>query len=64
MAKRRTANKWTDIIESWKESGDSQASFCRRNNIPLSTFGYHLKREKNKAKDSGFTRVPVRNMSR
>jgi hypothetical protein len=57
MSKRRTVNKWTEIIESWKESGESQASFCRRNNIALSTFGYHLKR--GKKKDSGFTRVSV-----
>ncbi len=45
MAKRRIANKWKEILKSWEESGESQASFCRRNNIPLSTFGYHLKKK-------------------
>ena len=59
MSKRITANRWEKILQDWKESGESKASFCRRNNISLSTLSYHVKREKNKESVSGFTRIPV-----
>ncbi len=60
MSKKRTGDKWNEILKEWKESGESQISFCIRNNIPLSTFGYHLKKEKGKIKDSGFVKVPIK----
>jgi hypothetical protein len=60
MSKKRTGDKWDETLKEWKESGESQGVFCRRNNIPLSTFGYHLKKEKNKVKDSGFVKVPIK----
>ena len=59
MSKRITANRWEKILQDWKESGESKASFCRRNNISLSTFSYHVKSGKNKKSVSGFTRLPV-----
>ncbi len=59
MSKRITANRWEKILQEWKESGEPKASFCRRNNISLSTFSYHIKRENNKESVSGFTRLPV-----
>lgn len=59
MSKRITADRWEKILQEWEESGESKASFCRRNKISLSTFSYHVKREKNKESISGFTRIPV-----
>jgi len=60
MAKRQTSEKWEEILKEWEAGGDSQISFCRRNNISVSTFAYHLKKAKEKMKDSGFVKVPVR----
>ena len=41
-----TASKrahWEPIIESWKQSGKSQVSFCKENEINHCTFGYWKK---------------------
>jgi hypothetical protein len=35
---------WAPIIESWKQSGKSQVSYCKENNISHSTFEYWKKR--------------------
>ncbi len=59
MSKRITADRWEEILQEWKESGESKISFCRKNKISLSTFSYHVKRKKNKESVSGFTRLPV-----
>ena len=59
MSKRFTAEGWEKILQAWKESGETKASFCRRNNISLSTFSYQVKRRNNKESVSGFTRLPV-----
>jgi hypothetical protein len=34
---------WEPIIESWKQSGKSQVSFCKENEISHFTFGYWKK---------------------
>lgn len=47
-----------DIIRV-EGSGESKASFRRRNKISLSTFSYQVKRKKNKESFSEFTRIPV-----
>ena len=59
MSKRITADRWEEILQEWKESGESKTYFCRKNNISLSTFSYHVKRKKYKESVSGFTRIPV-----
>ncbi len=60
MSKRIKADRWEKILQEWKESGESKASFCRRNNISLSTFSYHVNREKNKESASGAYTGPKR----
>lgn len=37
---------WRETIRCWKESGKSQAAFCRERAIALSTFGYWRRRLK------------------
>ena len=59
MSKRITADRWEKILQEWEESGESKASFCRRNKISLSTFSYHVNKRKNKKRGLGFTRLPV-----
>ena len=33
-------SKWERIVKRWRESGLSQAAFCRQESIALSTFQY------------------------
>lgn len=59
MSKSRTANEWEETLKLWGTSEDSKASFCRKNNIPLSTFQYHLQKGKKNVDDTGFVKVPI-----
>ena len=41
---------WQGHIESWRQSDLSQAEYCRRNFLPIKSFGYWKKRD---SKSSG-----------
>ena len=41
---KRSASEWSNLIERQAESGLSQATFCRSEEIPLSTFQYWKRR--------------------
>jgi len=43
---RFSKDKWPDIIRQCKASGLSDWEWCRRNNIPDSTFYYQLKKHR------------------
>jgi len=36
---RRDREYWRSHVSNWEESGLSQTEYCRRNNIPFSSFG-------------------------
>jgi hypothetical protein len=36
---------WQGHIESWRQSGLSQAEYCRRNSLPVKSFGYRKRRD-------------------
>lgn len=38
---------WQSKVEDYKQSGKSIAHWCREQNIPPSSFSYHLKRSEN-----------------
>ena len=40
----KTQDEWETIVSEWKNSGISQAKFCKNNNIPHSTFSFWKKR--------------------
>ena len=35
---------WIKVVEGWQKSGLSQAEFCRREKVALSSFQYHKRR--------------------
>lgn len=35
---------WQTHIEAWQQSSLSQAEYCRRNNLPIKSFGYRKRR--------------------
>jgi hypothetical protein len=51
---------WKTHLESWKNSGLSQAEYCKRNNLKPVTFSYWKCRQKNEAnQSSGFVAVNI-----
>lgn len=42
---------WQGHIESWRQSGVSQAEYCRRNSLPIKSFGYWKKRNSNASRE-------------
>jgi len=58
MNRKRNSREWEEILESFKKSGKSQASFCKENNIPLSTLQYHLLRRKKGDRKNDLVKVP------
>lgn len=42
MAKHRTDQEWASILRAFRDSGLSQAAFCRRRGLALSTFRLRL----------------------
>ena len=44
MAKHRSARQWASILRRYENSGMTQAAFCKRHGIALSTLCYHLRR--------------------
>ena len=45
-------NLWSAHIEAWRQSGVSQAEYCRRNGINNHQFGYWKKKFTNKEKSA------------
>lgn len=44
MPRTRTPRQWREILDAFDRSNLSQAEFCRRRNLALSTFRYHRAR--------------------
>jgi transposase-like protein len=42
MVAHRTKSEWAEIVEAYKESGQSQTAFCREHGINAKTLGNHL----------------------
>lgn len=54
MAKHRTDQEWASILSAFHRSGLSQAAFCRRRGLALSTFRLRLAAEgRSRGPDSG-----------
>lgn len=47
------------LIAQYNESGLTQKEFCRRQNIPFSTFQYHLKKSRAAKTDNFPTFLPL-----
>ena len=58
MNKERSSREWKEILETLRESGKTKVSFCKENNIPLSTLQYHLLKRKKGNKSSNLVKVP------
>ncbi len=43
-SKEEKRRYWQGHIESWRQSGLSQAEYCRRNSLPIKSFGYWKRR--------------------
>lgn len=50
---RRTEVQWQEIFSAYEASGLSQAAFCRREGLALSTFQYHRRRGRAAAEPAG-----------
>ncbi len=33
-------DKWREVVEAWKKSGENQKAYCQRLGISLNTFSY------------------------
>ena len=58
-------NEWSQQVMSWRESGLSATAWCKRENIPSSSFFYRLKQVRGyliddvNKKDCFFKQLPV-----
>ena len=43
-----TEQKWFDLIQEARSSGLSDKAWCQQNNVPTSTFYYHIHKLRNK----------------
>ena len=43
MEKKNEIKNWEKIVRDWESSGLSQAKYCNKNGIKVSTFIYHRK---------------------
>lgn len=46
MAKQRNARQWATLLRRYQRSGLTQAAFCSRHGIALSTLGYQLRKHR------------------
>lgn len=44
MSRKEKQEFWQAHIEAWQQSNLSQAEYCRRNNLPIKSFGYRKRR--------------------
>jgi hypothetical protein len=61
MAQQRTATFWQDHIEAWKQSGLTQAAYCRNHGLHVKSFGRKLSkgRAAHKSSTLPLTLVPA-----
>lgn len=55
---RKPKAYWERHIENWKASEQSQAEYCRQNNLRFKSFAYWKRRIKEKAEAVRFVPVP------
>lgn len=48
--RKRLASEWAALIERQSKSGFSQSTFCRSEDVPLSTFQYWKRRLRNEGR--------------
>ena len=46
MNQRKSPDQWRTILADYERSNQTQAAFCRRRHLALSTFQYHRQRER------------------
>lgn len=51
---------WQLHISAWKQSGMSQADFCRRHGLNIKIFGYWKRKLVSKLEDVGFVPVSIK----
>jgi hypothetical protein len=56
---RRSPDQIRSLVKEWKESGQSQREFCKRNNLAVSPFNRWAVGDKNSKKSEGFTVVKI-----
>lgn len=54
-----TEQKWFDLIQEARSSGLSDKVWCLQNNVPTSTFYYHIRKLRNKVIDLPASRSTV-----
>ena len=54
-----TEQKWFDLIQEARSSGLSDKVWCQQNNVPTSTFYYHIRKLRNKVIDLPASRSTV-----
>ena len=54
-----TEQKWFDLIQEARSSGLSDKAWCQQNNVPTSTFYYHIHKLRNKVVDIPASRSTV-----
>ena len=43
MAVRQTKAEWAEIVEAFKNSGQTQVDFCRKHGLNAKTLGFHVR---------------------
>lgn len=51
---------WRPHIEAWKQSGESQAGFCRRHGLNIKLFGYWKRKLVRKSEGVNFVPVSIK----
>jgi hypothetical protein len=59
IKKLNNRNRMFQLIEEWKQSGESQVSFCNRKNLYSHIFHYWYKRYKDQQSPAGNAFIPV-----
>ncbi len=54
-----TEQKWLDLIQEARSSGLSDKAWCQQNNVPTSTFYYHIHKLRNKVIDLPASRSTI-----
>lgn len=52
MNQRKSLDQWRTILADYERSNQTQAAFCRRRHLALSTFQYHRQRERDNSGQS------------
>ena len=52
VGRKRDANEWQDMLKVWERSGSSRAEFCREHDVPVSTFDYWRKKQRDNVDES------------